>query len=207
MKLQKKDFIEIDFTGKTTEGEIFDSNIKENLEKLNSKIPPKPFVFALGEDMFLKGIDEFLIGKDLGKYKIELTPEKAFGKRDPKLIQLIPERVFRENKLNPIQGATFNFDNRIAKILSVSGGRIRVDFNNPLAGRDVIYDIEVKKKVQDINEKTKALIDFFFRQDLKFEIKEKQLTIESKKEMKQFIEMFKDKFKELLDLELEVKDE
>ena len=35
MALQKKDFIEIEFTGKVKDGEVFDSNIKEDLKKLN----------------------------------------------------------------------------------------------------------------------------------------------------------------------------
>ena len=63
MVLEKKDFIEIEFTGKTlNDGKVFDSNIKENLEKLhtghNHSIEAKPFIFALGQGMFLKGIDD-----------------------------------------------------------------------------------------------------------------------------------------------------
>ena len=37
MVLKEKDFIELEFTGKTTDGEIFDSNIKSELDKINSK--------------------------------------------------------------------------------------------------------------------------------------------------------------------------
>ena len=81
MTLQKKDFIEIEFTGETNDGEVFDSNIKADLEKIGSKVEAKPFIYALGEDMFLQGIDDYLIGKETGKHKIELSPGKAFGKR------------------------------------------------------------------------------------------------------------------------------
>ena len=122
MALQKKDFIEIEFTGRIKDGEIFDSNIKEDLEKMNSKLEAKPFIFCLGEGMFLKGIDDFLIGKDIGKYEVELTPEKAFGNRDSKLVQMMPMKVFIQHKINPVPGTVFNFDGRIAKILTVSGG-------------------------------------------------------------------------------------
>ena len=90
MVLKKKDFIEIEFTGKTSEGDIFDTNIKEDLEKTNSKIQPKPFILCLGEGMFLKAVDDFLINKEVGEYNIELQPEKAFGNRNSKLIQMIP---------------------------------------------------------------------------------------------------------------------
>ena len=99
MSLQKKDFIEIEFTGKIKDEEIFDSNIKEDIETAKLNVKPKPFIFCLGEAMFLKGVDDFLIGKEIGKYTIELSPEKAFGNREPKLVQMIPMKVFREQKI------------------------------------------------------------------------------------------------------------
>ena len=206
MTLKKKDFIEIEFTAKVKEGDIFDSNIKEDLQDKDIKTELKPFIFSLGEGMFLKGVEDFLIGKDIGEYDIELTPEKAFGKRDANLVQMMPTRIFAEQNVNPIPGVMFNFDGRIGKILTVTGGRVLVDFNNPIAGKDVEYKVRVLRKIEDLNEKTKALIEFFFKRDLKFEIKDKKLIIEVEKQMKQFIEMFKDKFKEILDLDLEVKE-
>lgn len=206
MPLQKKDFIEIEFTARTKDGEVFDSNIKSDLEKVNPNIEAKPFVFCIGEGMFLKGVEDFLIGKEIGKYQIELSPENAFGKRDLQLIKMIPMKVFREQKLNPVQGAMFNFDNRIAKILSVSGGRVVVDFNNPIAGKEVVYDINILRKIDNTNEKISSFVNFLFRQELNFEVKEKKLVLEVEKAMNQFARMFKDKFKEIFDLELEVKE-
>ena len=67
MPLQKKDFIEIEFTGKTKEGEVFDSNMESDLKKAKLDLNFKPFVFSLGEGMFLKGVDDFLVGKDIGE--------------------------------------------------------------------------------------------------------------------------------------------
>ena len=212
MKFNKKDFIEIEFTGKTKDGMVFDSNIKEDLKKSNLNADAKPFVFALGEGMFLKGIDEFLIGKEIGQYKIELKPEDAFGQRNPKMIQMIPIKVFREQKINPVQGIMFNFDGRPAKILTVSGGRVMVDFNNPVAGKEVVYDVKVLKKIDDANEKVKALNDFFFRGHLKFHIQDspkgtsKKVIFEVEKPLVQFVDLFKDKFKEILDMEIEAQE-
>jgi len=207
MELQKKDFIEINFTGKIKDtGEIFDSNIEDDLKKFNPNLKAKPFVFALGEDMFLKGIDEFLIGKKIGKYEIELSPEKSFGKRNSSMIQMIPIKFFREQKLNPIPGAVFNFDGRPAKVLTTSGGRVIVDFNNPIAGKTVVYNIEILKKIDDLNEKINALNEFFFRKDFKFEINEKKLILYAEKHYVKFIELFKDKYKEIFDLDLEVRE-
>ena len=206
MTFKKKDFIEIEFTGKVKDGEIFDSNIKKDLENANLDFEPKPFVFSSGEGMFLKGVEDFLIGKEVGKYNVELSPEKAFGNREQKLIQVVSMKVFREQKMNPVQGAMFNFDGRLAKILSVSGGRVIVDFNNPVAGKDVVYEIKILRKVDDINEKTKALIQFLFKRDLNFEINEKKVILKVEKELVKFVELFKDKFKDILGLELEARE-
>lgn len=211
MKLQEKDFIEIEFTGRVKDGEVFDSTLKEELEKLHlgheHPVKAKPFVFCLGQEMFLKALDDFLIGKETGKdYEVELGPEQAFGKRDTSLIQRIPIKVFIEKQVNPVPGAVFNFDGRIGKILTVSGGRVVVDFNHTLAGKIVIYKIKVLRKVTDLNEKIKALNEFFFRKELKFEVKDKKLIIESDKSFIKFVEMFKEKFKDILGLELQVKE-
>lgn len=204
MTLQKKDFVEVEFTGKTSDGEVFDSNVKEELDKANLSIQAKPFVFCLGEGMFLEGIDNFLIGKEVGNHKIKLSPENAFGKRNAKLIQMIPLKIFREHKTQvPVPGLMFQFDGKVGKVLTVSGGRVVVDFNNPLAGKDVEYAIDVKRKVEDINEKIKSFNDFFFRRNFEFEIKDKKLTLKVDKGYKQFVELFKDKFKEILDLDME----
>jgi FKBP-type peptidyl-prolyl cis-trans isomerase 2 len=207
MTLKKGDFIEIEFTGRIKDGEIFDSNIKEDLKETSLDFEPKPFTFGLGENMFLQGVEDFLIGKDLGKeLEVELSPEKAFGKRNPKLMNTISMKTFRENNLNPVPGAMFNFDGRAARILSVSGGRVTIDFNNPLSGKDVIYKVKVLRKVEDLNDKAKALINFLFKQEMDFEIKDKKIIIKAKKELHELLNMFKDKFKSALDLDLELKE-
>jgi len=206
--LQKKDFIEINFTGRIKGGDIFDSNIKEDLMKIPnaSQEQAKPLIFPLGEGMFLKGIEDFLIGKKIRKYEIELTPEKAFGQRQQFLVQVMPIKVFAQQEVIPHQGMIFNFDGRIGKILSVSGGRVIVDFNNPLAGKTVIYDITIIKKIDDLNEKIRSFLEFLFKKEFKFEIKEGKIVLEVEKKMKQFVELFKDKFKEVFGLNLEIKE-
>jgi FKBP-type peptidyl-prolyl cis-trans isomerase 2 len=206
MVFQKKDFIEIEFTGKVKDGEVFDSNIKEDLGKLNPNAKPKPFIFCIGEGMFLKGVDEFLVGKEIGKYNIELAPENAFGQRAPSLVQMVPMKLFQSQNVRPYPGAVFNFDGRIAKILSVSGGRVTADFNHPLAGKNIIYEVNVVRKIENIDEKVKSFIEFIFRREMKFSVEGKKLIIEAEKELVKFVEMFKEKFKEIFDLDLEVKE-
>lgn len=211
--LQKGDFIEVYFTGWVKDtGEVFDSNRKEDIEKLSNsnKAQAKPLIYCLGQGMFLQGIDDYLIGKNPneGNFEIELTPDKGFGKRDSSLIHRMPMKVFTEHNVNPVRGAMMDFDGKMGKILSVSGGRVLVDFNHPLAGKDVVYDVKVNRKVDDINEKIRAFNDLVFRKnDLKYEVSENKVTYEDPKDdkLKQLMEMFKPKFKEIFGKELEVK--
>jgi peptidylprolyl isomerase len=205
MLFQKKDFIEVEFTGKIKDGGVFDSNVKEELQKMNPGANSKPLIFCLGEGMFLQGIDDFLIGKEPGKYTIELTPDKAFGPRMSEFVQMVPIKVFREQNLNPAVGAVFNFDGRMAKVLSNSSGRVMIDFNHPLAGKNVVYEINVLRKVDDLNEKIKAFMDFLFRREFPFTVKENKVILEVEAKYSKFIEMFKEKFKDVFELELEVK--
>jgi len=204
-KLKKNDFIELDFTGKDKEGKVFDTTIKEEAKKINIDIADKPLIICLGQNMILPAIDEFLIGKEIGNYALDLKPEKAFGKRDRKLVKLMPSSLFKEQgKLYP--GMVFSFDNMLGKIMSVSGGRIMIDFNNPLADKEVIYQLNIKRKIEDLNEKAKSLIIFFFKREMPFKLETNKLVIEAEKQFIQFIILFKEKFREILNLDLEVKE-
>ncbi len=206
MKLKNKDFIEIEFTARVKDGDIFDSNVKKDLKDLDPKAKPKPFTFSLGQAMFLKGVDDFLIGKEIGKHKIELEAKDAFGLRDAKLIQKMPTKVFKEHDLNPVPGIVFNFDGRLGKVLASSGGRVIVDFNNPVAGKDVVYNVNILRKVDDQKEQIKSFMNFLFKKEFKFQVKDKKIIIEVEKQMMKLVELFADKFKEIFGLKLEVKE-
>jgi FKBP-type peptidyl-prolyl cis-trans isomerase 2 len=203
-KIQKNDFIEIEYTGKLTDGEIFDTNIEEDAKKIGTKEKPKPFKMCVGHEMFLKKLDKEIEGKETGKtYSVQLKPKDAFGNRDPSLIRTYPLSAFTQREINPQPGMMLSLDNNLVKIISVSGGRVMVDFNNPLAGKEVIYEFRILKKITDLNEKIKSLSEFFYKQEFPFEVKENKLIIKAPKPAEKFILMFKDKFKEILNLDLE----
>jgi FKBP-type peptidyl-prolyl cis-trans isomerase 2 len=201
-KINKGDFIEILFTGIDQNGEVFDSNMPDDLPKEARGIA-KPFIFPLGHGMFLESIDNFLIGKDVGKsYDLTLQPKDAFGERDKSKVKIIPLRVFLQHKVNPHPGMSLNLDGQLVKVISVSGGRVMTDFNNPLAGKVVHYKIKVNRIVTDKNEQAKSTLYYFTKHDFKFEISENKLIVYCPKGFDKFLMLFKDKFKEILDLEL-----
>jgi len=201
---KKGDFVEIEFTGKAN-GEIFDTNIKKEAEKINLKIEAKPFIACVGQEMLVKGFDKELENKELNKeYKINLAPKEAFGERNKELVKIIPLRVFKEKDIQPYPGAMLNLDGMLAKILTVSGGRVITDFNNPLAGKDIEYTFTIKQVVADENEKINALQDFFFRKRFSFKIEEKKIIFD--KEADPFLKILGEKFKEILGKEIEVEE-
>ena len=95
MALKKNDFVEIEYVGRVKDGEIFDTNIKEEAKKINLKIETKPLIICISQKMILPAIDDFLIGKEIGEYNLELSPEKAFGKRNRTLVKTLPLAVFK----------------------------------------------------------------------------------------------------------------
>ncbi len=208
MKVQKNDFIEIEFTGKAN-NEVFDTTNKEEARQMSLDInikDIKPIIVSVGNQMLLKGFDELLKEKEISKkYSIHLEPEQAFGKRDPSLIKIISMKTFREKNINPVPGLTIQMDNHVAKILSVSGGRITVDFNNPLAGKEINYEFKILRKIDNINNKINALQDFFFKKRFEFEVdKEKKKVIFKDEKIKPLVQMMSSKFKDMTGFEFVV---
>ncbi|MBU0958024.1 MAG: peptidylprolyl isomerase [Nanoarchaeota archaeon] len=207
-KKKENKFIKLKFIGKVKNQDIFDTNIPEEAKKIDLDIKDRPLVICIDQGMILPSIDEFLKDKKPGKYHLDLTPDKAFGERKRELIKTMPMSVFSKQNMNPQPGMILNFDGMIAKISAVSGGRVIVDFNNPLAGKEVEYDLEVIGEVTDLNEKVKALSLYFFKKEIPFNVEAKKIIFSPSKEDKNFeqiVMLFKDKFKEILDLEIEVK--
>jgi len=157
------DFVELDYTGKIKDDKIvFDTTIEEIAKTSDihsKKFKYKPVIVCIGESHLVKGLDDALIGKNPGKYTIEVKSENAFGKKAADLLKLIPLRLFAKDEVRPYIGLEVNVDGTIGIVRNVSGGRIIVDFNHPLAGRDLIYDIDVKRIVTDLLEQVKAVLE------------------------------------------------
>jgi FKBP-type peptidyl-prolyl cis-trans isomerase 2 len=200
-KTRKGDFIEVEYTGYAN-GEIFDTNIREKARELGD-IEARPLILCIGQEMVVKGFDRQLADKEVGKeYKIEITPEEGFGKRNPSLIKTVPMSAFREQQMNPAPGMMLNMDGMIAKILSVSGGRVITDFNNPLSGKDIEYEFTVRKIITDDKEKIDSLQDFFFKKKFNFKIEGKKVVFEP--DAQPFVKIVGKKLGEILGKEIEV---
>jgi FKBP-type peptidyl-prolyl cis-trans isomerase 2 len=193
---KKGDFVEIEFSGYAN-GAVFDTNIKEKAKEAGLEIEIKPLYVCIGKEMVVKGFDRQLENKEIGKqYRIQIASQEGFGKRNPSLIKIIPVSAFIKQNMNPVSGMVLNLDGMIAKVLSVNGGRVSVDFNNPLAGKEIEYEFTIKKIIADESEKVNSLQDFFFRKRFKFRTEEKKIIFEA--QASPFVKILGKKLSEIL---------
>ena len=187
MTLQKGDFILIDYTAKVKEtNEVFDTTIeetakKEKLHKEGEIYEPK--LVVIGEGWVLKALDESLTTMELSKAaSVEIPPEKAFGPRDPEKIKRVPLKHLTAKGTTPAIGMRIDYNGKMATVRSIGAGRVLLDFNPPLAGKTLIYEVTVNRKLETNEEKIAALIHrripVVDAEKFKFAIKEKTLTIE-----------------------------
>ena len=156
--IKKGTFVELNYTGKTKEG-VFDTTDKAvaAAEGLTQEYPYNPIITWIGEGFVLPALEESLIGKELQKpYTIDIP--LAFGKKDAKKIQFVSQSKFKKQDITPYPGLQIDVDGQMALIRRVGGGRVLVDFNHPLAGHDVTYEVTALREVTDIAEKAKAVV-------------------------------------------------
>ncbi len=165
---KKGNFVEIDFTAKIKQtGEIFDTTLKDEAKK--AKLPTervRPITVCIGEGMVLGGFDKALEDKEIGKnYSVSLSAKEAFGNRDPRMVKIIPITFFQSKGVRPYPGLSLNMDGVIVRVSAVSGGRVTVDFNHPLSGKEIIYDFKINKILKEDKEKLSSLVETFLRED------------------------------------------
>ena len=105
--VQKGDIIKIAYAGFLVDsGELFDTNIKEVAEahnKYSEEVKYEPITIVVGERHVIPGLDDALIGKEIGKeYVITVEPKKGFGERDVKLIKTLPWSSSRSRRSHHI---------------------------------------------------------------------------------------------------------
>jgi peptidylprolyl isomerase len=164
MALEKGSLIFANFTAKVRDtGEAIETTFEDEAKKLNiydSTRTYEPRLIAVGEGWMISGLDAEIMKMDVGEKKaIELSPEKAFGPRDPSQLRMIPLRKFGEKAAELAVGDTAEVDNRIGVVRFIGSGRAQVDFNHRLAGKSIVYDFQVLKKVETEEEKIRALVD------------------------------------------------
>lgn len=167
-KVEDGNFILVKITARTQKGTIFRVSSEEDARKAGIYDEKKakqgyytPEFIIVGKPGFVnEGLTEFI--KEMNyfeKKSVRIPPTKAFGKRDPQKIERIGIAKFRklnEGK-NPEIGQEFvkksQGQAQRGTVTNVMQGRVIVDYNHPLAGQSIDYNLEIIDKIEDFHEK------------------------------------------------------
>ena len=179
MSVTRGDFIRLSYTGRLDNGDIFDTT-NEDVAKENDLfaegVSYAPIVVITGENMVVTGLDEDLMGKASGyEGQVKIQPKDAFGERKPELVEVVPTRRFEKR---PTPGMRVSLDNRTGTVESVIGGRVRVDFNSPYAGKTIVYDYTIEKIVDKAVDKVKGLLKYYLNKDFNVSIAKKRVKVD-----------------------------
>jgi peptidylprolyl isomerase len=164
-KLEEGDFVLLKMTAKTQKGKIFRVSSDEDAKKAGIYEEEKakqgyytPEFVIVGKPGFLnEGLTETLKSMNFFEKKsVRIPPTKAFGKRDPQKIERIGIAKFRKlnDGKNPELGQDFtNKKGQRGVISNIIQGKVVIDYNHPLAGQSVDYNLEVIDKIEEFNEK------------------------------------------------------
>ena len=186
--MRKGDIIRWEFEAWVVEDgeEILFDTTKEDLAKEHGIHDPNikygPMVSVVGVGRLIKGIDEKLLKARVGKeYEVVIEPKDAYGERDPKLVKIHSYRELARQKIEAEVGKEVVINNKRGRIVTVTPGRVVVDYNHPLAGKTLKYRYKVVERIEDDAEKVRAIIEMDYGKDVdKFgiEIQGDEITIE-----------------------------
>ena len=205
MALKEGDMIEIAMTIRS-EGKVFDST-DEKIAKENGLQGAGNKRVVFGKNMLLPKVEEKLkSSKEKEEFTLKLGVEDAFGPRKKDHIHTYPEKVFKEQNLRVVVGQVYNFDGNYGKVKSASRGRVLVDFNHPLAGKEVEIKASLQKIITDLKEKVETTLNVLIGlSDQMFDvsIKTKEISLKVPEQLVQMNQMLEGALKEQLGKELD----
>ena len=135
-KITSNSTVTVNYTGKLEDGSIFDSSLNEGRD---------PLTATLGQSQLIKGFEDGLIDMEVGDKKtVEIESDMAYGQYNEAMIQEVPKEQVPEGVMvgHMLQANTpmgpINF-----RVLEVNEESVKLDGNHPLAGKKLIFDLEV----------------------------------------------------------------
>ncbi len=131
------DKVKVHYTGRFEDGRVFDSSIER-----------EPLDVEIGGAQVIKGFEDGLVGMQEGEKKtISISPEEGYGQRDPALLIEIPNTNIPDG-MNPEIGmklrlADKNGQSVMVMVTDVREESIQLDANHPLAGKVLVFDLEL----------------------------------------------------------------
>ena len=184
--IESGDFIKLEFTGRIKDtGAIFSSSDEETAKKAGiydekSKYGPIPLV--AGQSFLLPGLDRQIIGLEVGKSSTVLVPSaEAYGPRQESLIQTFPAKRIKESGIKLKKGEKVRNKNQLGVIVGIKQGRVHVDFNHELAGKDLEFEVNILEKVEEQSSKIFLLVSRYIaalkEEDFSYDANEDEKSI------------------------------
>jgi len=135
--VKENDTVKVHYTGKLADGTIFDSSLQR-----------EPLEITLGQGMLIPGFEKGLIDMKVNEKKtVTILKEEAYGDIQKELFQMVPKEHLPE-EIQPEVGMGLMSKNadgteRQLLITEVHEDSIVVDANHPLAGKDLIFELEL----------------------------------------------------------------
>jgi FKBP-type peptidyl-prolyl cis-trans isomerase 2 len=128
--------VKVNYTGKLENGDIFDSSLNEGREPLTAK---------LGMGKLIRGFEAGLFGMTIGESKtIEIEPKDAYGLVSEDMIVEVPiDNVPKGAKVGDMLQSMTNAGPVNVRVISVNEKTVTLDANHPLAGKKLIFELEV----------------------------------------------------------------
>ncbi len=166
MPLAKGDYILLDYTVIEKDSNKVIETTQEAVAKEVGLYRPEevygPRLVILGETPLWEPVENALLSIDEGQdFEVEVPPEKAYGVRDPGKVKVVSIREFHRHGIVPSVGDVVEFEGQRARVVSISGGRVVLDFNHPLAGKSFIVRGRVVKKLATAEERAVALLKLY----------------------------------------------
>jgi peptidylprolyl isomerase len=131
------DMVKVHYTGKLENGEVFDTS-KDR----------QPLEFTIGDGDLIPGFEEGIIDMEIGETKsITIPSEKAYGPRKEELVVKVTKDNFPDD-ITPVTGHQLQVKQKDGNLinLTITGideDTVTLDANHPLAGYDLIFDVEL----------------------------------------------------------------
>ena len=137
MKVKNGFNVKVHYRGTFTDGTEFD----------NSRVRGQTLDFEVGSPGLIRGFNQAVLGMTTGETKtVTLAADEAYGQVNPEAFQNVPKTQFDENFVFEVGGAVMGQGPHgpfRATIHKVNDNDVVLDFNHPLAGKDLTFEVEV----------------------------------------------------------------
>ncbi|HML26507.1 MAG TPA: peptidylprolyl isomerase [Methanomethylovorans sp.] len=145
--VEKGDNISVNYVGKYDNGTVFDTswiNVSKEAGLYDASRNYEPLSFVVGAGQMISGFDNGVLNMTIGEKKtLKLSPDEAYGEYKEEYLVPVPRSDLENNSIVPEIGKQVGTLMGVATIVDITDTNVTLDFNSPLAGKNLTFDVEV----------------------------------------------------------------